>query len=94
MALTKFLPPKHEFVINVRLSEVQIKLYDHYLNTMSGRKDDGTKTQCTSLFSDYQALMNVWTHPRLLQLASARYDRNVGLDKISLFAWIHGYIND
>ncbi|XP_054754849.2 transcriptional regulator ATRX-like isoform X1 [Lytechinus pictus] len=75
-ALTKFLPPKHEFVINVRLSEVQIKLYEHYLNTLSGRKDDGTKTQCTSLFADYQSLMNVWTHPRLLQLATQREDRN------------------
>ncbi|XP_071500793.1 uncharacterized protein [Diadema antillarum] len=74
-ALTKFLPPKHEFVVSIRLTPVQIKLYEHYLNNLSGRKEDGSKTQTTSLFADYQVLMNVWTHPRLLQLATAREDR-------------------
>ena len=38
-ALTKFLPPKHEYVIKVRLSPLQIKLYQQYLDEFVHRKD-------------------------------------------------------
>ena len=38
-ALTKFLPPKHEYVIKVRLSPLQIKLYQEYLEQFVHKKD-------------------------------------------------------
>ena len=38
-ALTKFLPPKHEYVIKVRLSPLQIKLYQQYLDEFVHKKD-------------------------------------------------------
>ena len=38
-ALTKFLPPKHEYVIKVRLSPLQIKLYTEYLDKFVHKKD-------------------------------------------------------
>lgn len=35
--LAPFLPPKHEYVLFITLSEVQIKLYQHYLDNYSRR---------------------------------------------------------
>lgn len=29
--LTPFLPPKHEYVVSVKMSNLQIQLYQHYL---------------------------------------------------------------
>jgi len=31
--LTPFLPPKQEYVIFVKLTDIQIKMYQHYLQT-------------------------------------------------------------
>ncbi|EDO44497.1 predicted protein, partial [Nematostella vectensis] len=41
--LTPFLPAKHEYVIKVRLSEAQRKLYEHYLKTFVFPEGDVTK---------------------------------------------------
>ncbi|XP_070553271.1 transcriptional regulator ATRX homolog [Ptychodera flava] len=72
-ALTKFLPPKHEYVISVRLSDVQIKLYEHYLRTISSAPScGGSAGSGTSLFSDYNSLMRIWTHPYILRLGTIR----------------------
>ncbi len=35
-ALTKFLPPKHEYVLAIRLSPIQCKLYRYYLDHFTG----------------------------------------------------------
>ncbi|XP_040190334.1 transcriptional regulator ATRX [Rana temporaria] len=35
-ALTKFLPPKYEYVLSVRLSPIQCKLYRYYLDNITG----------------------------------------------------------
>ncbi|KAJ8266440.1 hypothetical protein GJAV_G00130440 [Gymnothorax javanicus] len=72
-ALTKFLPPKHEYVLLVRVTPIQVKLYRFYLehftgadvcNSVGGRSRVGAK-----LFQDFQVLSRIWTHPWCLQLA-------------------------
>lgn len=35
-ALTKFLPPKHEYVLSVRVTPIQCKLYRYYLEHFTG----------------------------------------------------------
>ncbi|XP_030648162.1 ATRX chromatin remodeler, like [Chanos chanos] len=61
--LTQFLPPKHEYVLAVRMTPLQCQLYTHYLKNYTG--------QCgvRSLFQDVQLLSQIWTHPWCLQLA-------------------------
>ncbi|XP_025200654.1 transcriptional regulator ATRX homolog isoform X2 [Melanaphis sacchari] len=56
--LTPFLPPKHEYVIYLKMADIQIELYRKYL-------DDHRQTE---LFSNYHVLQMVWTHPKLLPL--------------------------
>ncbi|KAM3911606.1 transcriptional regulator ATRX [Leptodactylus fuscus] len=75
-ALTKFLPPKYEYVLSVRMTPIQCKLYRYYLDNIAGggggvggeggggaRGKSGTK-----LFQDFQVLSRIWTHPWCLQL--------------------------
>lgn len=70
-ALIPFLPRKHEYVIKVRLSASQRKLYEHYLKTFVFPDGDVGK-RGVSLFSDYQCLMRIWTHPWCLKLDALR----------------------
>jgi len=82
-ALVKFLPPKHEYVISVRLSSLQISLYQQYLDkftSVSSLTSDGpsAKFQCAGLFSDYHSLMHIWTHPYVLRLDEIRQEKKVG----------------
>ncbi len=75
--LAPFLPPKLEYVVSVRMSELQIKLYLHYLEnfTKGGAiQPTGSKVESAGLFSDYQQLSRVWTHPKALLLAFCRRD--------------------
>uniref|UniRef100_A0A672FU31 DNA helicase n=1 Tax=Salarias fasciatus TaxID=181472 RepID=A0A672FU31_SALFA len=63
-ALTKFLPPKHEYVLSIRVTPIQCLLYRYYLEHFTGgRGRSGTK-----LFQDFQVLSRIWTHPWCLQL--------------------------
>ncbi|XP_071848103.1 uncharacterized protein [Apostichopus japonicus] len=82
-ALAPYLPPKHEFVVLIRLSPKQIELYQRYLDRYSG--SDNLDGRTVSLFKDYQVLMNVWTHPRLLKLAAIRTEKRKMTDEIKLF---------
>ncbi|XP_056141347.1 transcriptional regulator ATRX-like isoform X2 [Lampris incognitus] len=69
--LTQFLPPKHEYVLAVRMSSLQCKLYRHYLDHFTGANSlaDGARVKAgTSLFKDFQILSRIWTHPWCLQL--------------------------
>ncbi|CAG0898609.1 unnamed protein product [Darwinula stevensoni] len=63
--LTPFLPPKLEYVVSVRLSPIQIDLYQHYLENYC-RFRKGLRGGGASLFSDFQALSRIWTHPKTL----------------------------
>ncbi|XP_075691827.1 transcriptional regulator ATRX [Rhinoderma darwinii] len=74
--LTKFLPPKHEYVLSVRMTPIQCKLYRFYLDNMAGGgggvgvvEGGGTRGKSgTKLFQDFQVLSRIWTHPWCLQL--------------------------
>ena len=90
-ALVKYLPPKFEFVISIRLSPIQILLYEKYLdkfssNPYSGRTDS---TSVAGLFSDYQALMRIWTHPWVLKLDEIRQEKKV--ENTQLAVLVLGY---
>lgn len=69
-ALTKFLPPKHEYVLSVRVTPIQCKLYRYYLEhfTGVGQEGPGKRGAGTKLFQDFQMLSRIWTHPWCLQL--------------------------
>ncbi|KAI4871343.1 hypothetical protein NFI96_026868 [Prochilodus magdalenae] len=62
--LTPFLPPKQEYVLSVRMTPLQCKLYTHYLQNYTGEGDGVNR-----LFQDFQILSLIWTHPWCLQLA-------------------------
>ena len=58
--LAKVLPPKQEYVLKIRLSDVQDKLYRSFLEEKRGR-------YCASdLFSTYAALAKVYSYGSLL----------------------------
>ncbi|XP_074529669.1 transcriptional regulator ATRX [Halichoeres trimaculatus] len=70
-ALTKFLPPKHEYVLSVRMTPIQCKLYRYYLEHFTGvgnALEGGRGRTGTRLFQDFQMLSRIWTHPWCLQL--------------------------
>ncbi|KAH3820866.1 hypothetical protein DPMN_122615, partial [Dreissena polymorpha] len=79
-ALTKFLPPKMEYVISVRLSKVQMSLYEKYLELSGVTTNPDTKTKGAQLFKDYQALMRIWTHPWVLKLDEIRQENKRQFD--------------
>ncbi|XP_077983732.1 uncharacterized protein LOC144438534 [Glandiceps talaboti] len=94
-ALTKFLPPKHEYVVSVRLCEVQRKLYEHYMNTVSSRGTGTGRGGGSGLFADYQVLMRVWTHPYILRLGTIRDENRAKYyDTDSMDDFINDYDSD
>ncbi|RVE51323.1 hypothetical protein evm_004003 [Chilo suppressalis] len=70
--LAPFLPPKHEYVLFITLTEVQIKLYQFYLDNYSRRPLPGKSSGF--LFPDFQSLQRIWTHPLVLKYNSERYE--------------------
>ncbi|XP_075958784.1 transcriptional regulator ATRX-like isoform X2 [Anarhichas minor] len=70
--LTQFLPPKHEYVLAVRISPHQYKLYRYYLDHFTGMSSviNAPKVRNgANLFKDFQVLGRIWTHPWCLQLS-------------------------
>ncbi|XP_063272950.1 transcriptional regulator ATRX isoform X2 [Prinia subflava] len=69
-ALTKFLPPKYEYVLEVRMTPIQCKLYQYYLDHLTGvgGGNEGGRGKGAKLFQDFQMLSRIWTHPWCLQL--------------------------
>ncbi|XP_029924260.1 transcriptional regulator ATRX-like isoform X2 [Myripristis murdjan] len=65
-ALAKFLPSKHEYVLAVRMTPLQCRLYSYYLDHFTAARSR-VKTGA-SLFKDFQTLSRIWTHPWSLQL--------------------------
>ncbi|XP_062261393.1 transcriptional regulator ATRX-like [Platichthys flesus] len=82
--LTQFLPPKHEYVLAVRISPLQYKLYRYYLDHISGVGPmlNSVKIKIgANLFKDFQALGRIWTHPWCLQLSSTSKEKKKNTKK-------------
>ncbi|KAJ3682438.1 hypothetical protein LUZ60_015011 [Juncus effusus] len=64
----KDLPPKTVFVITVKLSPLQRRLYKRFLDVhgFSGNTSSDRKVSC--FFAGYATLAQVWNHPGLLQM--------------------------
>jgi transcriptional regulator ATRX len=77
--LQPFLKPKHEFVIGMRLSALQVKLYESILKeNVPTLNQDGKgvgKFVGLRLLGTYHKLAKVWTHPRVVVMQRAKnYD--------------------
>ncbi|XP_056011590.1 transcriptional regulator ATRX-like isoform X2 [Ostrea edulis] len=85
-SLTKYLPPKHEYVIAIRLSPMQISLYENYLRLAGFGTDSAPRAnRGAKLFADYQALMRIWTHPWVMKMDEIRQENKMMFDDESDF---------
>uniref|UniRef100_A0A0X3NLM8 Transcriptional regulator ATRX homolog n=1 Tax=Schistocephalus solidus TaxID=70667 RepID=A0A0X3NLM8_SCHSO len=67
--LTKYLPPRLEYVLKIRLCEAQRDLYNAFLDFRQSTFEDGElQENRRSLFKDQQTLYRVWTHPSTLRM--------------------------
>ncbi|KAM7539528.1 hypothetical protein Aperf_G00000036473 [Anoplocephala perfoliata] len=82
--LTKYLPPRLEYVLKIRLSDVQCQLYRAFLQWRADRGLTSTaEEQKNPLFHDQQALYRVWTHPYILKMHETREARRAFLEESS-----------
>uniref|UniRef100_A0ACD5WXU6 Uncharacterized protein n=5 Tax=Avena sativa TaxID=4498 RepID=A0ACD5WXU6_AVESA len=65
------LPPKKVFVITVKLSQLQRKLYRRFLDVhgFSSSASSEKPFKRSGFFAKYQKLAQIWNHPGLLQMA-------------------------
>lgn len=72
--LEPYLPPKHEYVIFVQLSDVQVKLCQHYMDNFAQKRNGNRNV--SFIFTDFQQFQKICTHPRvLLDKSSERKDK-------------------
>ncbi|XP_044730709.1 transcriptional regulator ATRX homolog [Chrysoperla carnea] len=74
--LAPFLPPKQEYVLYLTLHPLQEKLYEIYIQNYSKRSQSLTGGKAVALFSDFQELSRIWTHPRSLRFYSDKCERD------------------
>nr|XP_046267251.1 transcriptional regulator ATRX-like isoform X2 [Scatophagus argus] len=80
--LTQFLPPKLEYVLAVRITPLQYKLYRYYLDHITGSLTNRAKVRTSAnLFKDFQVLGRIWTHPWCLQLSYISKENKGNFDK-------------
>lgn len=75
--LAPFLPPKHEYVISIKLTPMQVKLYKHYMENKSKSNDENGGRKGSILFQDFQNLQRIWTAPLVLRYNSNRYEQEM-----------------
>ncbi|KRX21038.1 Transcriptional regulator ATRX [Trichinella nelsoni] len=78
-AISEALPPKFEYVLFVRLSNVQRKLYTDYLGTFydESRNVKDKSILQSALFVHYQVLQRVCSHPRELFIMEERAQKKL-----------------
>ncbi|KAH9311735.1 hypothetical protein KI387_026770, partial [Taxus chinensis] len=91
------LPPKVVYVISVKLSSLQRKLYIRFLEYHGFTKNEKTTSakglQRKCFFSAYHALSKIWNHPGLLQIAKEHRDSQQSYDTIENFL-VEGSFSD
>lgn len=80
--LAPFLPPKHEYVLFIKLTPVQISLYEEYLKRFARNALD--KGGNAYLFSDFQELQRICIHPRVLLDKSNQDKLKKDLEDVSI----------
>src|SRR5699024_9502051 len=60
--LVPYLQPKFEYVLSLKLTETQTKLYKHYLENLVDKSSNTRR-----LFHDHTILGYIWNHPVLLR---------------------------
>eukprot|EP00116_Pleurobrachia_bachei_P000393 sb/3460655/ len=71
IVLKEFLPEKYEYVLSIKLSDLQVKLYQKFLDQAKNGK-----APMTRLFECYQVLKKVWTHPWLLEIDALKNEKD------------------
>lgn len=71
LILAPYLPPKYEYIINIRLSERQEQLYKHYLEHVV---DSDPLARRRHLLKYYAELVKVWSHPIALTMRKQKAD--------------------
>ncbi|CAJ1976268.1 unnamed protein product [Sphenostylis stenocarpa] len=82
----KDLPPKTVFVITVKLSPLQRKLYKRFLDVhgfTTQEHPELLRKRC--FFAGYQALARIWNHPGILQLTKEAKDYAKDEDAVENF---------
>ena len=64
--LKEYLPPKFEYIINIRMSDLQSTLYEIYLRKQQSNQSESLTSlkkdfKSAKLFADYQYLQKIWT---------------------------------
>jgi transcriptional regulator ATRX len=63
--LKAYLPPKYEYIIKIRLSDLQSKLYELYLEKIVNKEQRLSSSrkefQSAKLFADFNYLQKIWT---------------------------------
>lgn len=69
--LKTYLPPKKDYAVFIRLTDIQAKLYEKYVNVIM--ENEVTKKE--SILQHYHNLQLIWNHPILLdfKLKTVRY---------------------
>ncbi|CAG0880380.1 unnamed protein product [Cyprideis torosa] len=81
--LLKVLPPKHEYVISIQLSEVVQKLYRRYLDWAKAKMNEPGGRR--SLFRDFQTFAAICAHPRILQMKTDMKNEKERIDNFVVY---------
>ncbi|KAL5277880.1 ATRX family protein [Megaselia abdita] len=68
--LAPYLPPKHEYVVYVTLSDIQKVVYEFYMREQRRLISEDSQSKGATLFQDFQNLRRIWTHPMCLRVNS------------------------
>ena len=82
---------KYEYVLSIRLSKLQMLLYEQYLEQERHTSGASTMGKGGRLFSDYQYLMRIWTHPWVLKLEHIRSENKVNKATFSFCFYYYKY---
>ncbi|ODM96602.1 Transcriptional regulator ATRX [Orchesella cincta] len=71
LILAPYLPPKYEYIINIKLSDKQELLYKHYLENVV---DGDLTVRRKNLLKYYAELVKIWSHPIALTISRNKTD--------------------